>query len=191
MKKVLTLYSSARPDGNTYQLVNTFNQLLPNELCYIDNLSIAQYDYQFRHQDDDFVSVIDKMLNADVIILASPVYWYSITPTFRKLFDRFTDLTELPHLKHKGKRLREKVFYLFATSVHAEPPASFVFPVENTLDYFGWNFAGTIHVNCKDAFNPEAALPPLQKLANVLSADSERQKSTDPSGYAELASRFK
>jgi multimeric flavodoxin WrbA len=172
MKKVLTLYSSARPDGNTYQLVNTFNQLLPNELCYIENLSIAQYDYQFRHQDDDFVCVIDKMLNADVIILASPVYWYSLTPTFRKLFDRFTDLTELPHLKPKGKRLREKVFYLFATSVHAELPASFVLPVENTLNYFGWKFAGTIHVNCRGAFNRAEALPLLRKLADVLSAIS-------------------
>ena len=167
MKKVLTLYSSARPDGNTFQLVQTFHQMVPGEMCYLDNLQIAQYDYQHRNQGDDFSTVIDAMLSADVIILASPVYWYSLTPTLRCFFDRLTDLTELPDLKVKGKKLREKSFYLFATSVHSDPPVSFTAPVEKTLAYFGWSFLGTVHVNCDTGFEQTLALSSLQAVVNA------------------------
>lgn len=197
MNKVLTLYSSARPDGNTFQLVNAFNQLMPGEICYLDNLNIAQYDYQLRNQDDDFVRVIDKMLSVDVIILASPVYWYSLTPTLRRFFDRFTDLLELPSLKPKGKQLREKSFYLFATSVHSEPPASFTAPVTDTLKYLGWSFSGTVHVNCKEGFDNASAEASLKPLANKVKATDKNEMEPADAGIltqgnmARLMSQFK
>lgn len=168
MTKVLTLYSSARPDGNTSSLVKTFNELIPGEQCYLDDLHIKQYDYQYRNQNDDFVALIDKMLEVDVIVLASPVYWYSLTPALRRFIDRLTDLTELPNLKPKGKKLREKAFYLFATSVHEEPPASFTSQVVKTLQYFSWKFCGTVHINCQSGFDQELALSRLQPIARKL-----------------------
>ena len=174
MSKVLTLYSSARPDGNTFQHVNTFNQLVPGEICYLDSLEIAQYDYQFRNQNDDFSTLIDNMLNVDVIILASPVYWYSLTPTMRRFFDRLTDLTELPELKAKGKKMREKSFYLFATSVHPNPPASFTFPVEKTLEYLGWRFMDSVHLDCKEGFSETLAISSFQQLAEKLRVNVEK-----------------
>ena len=190
MKKLLTLYSSARPDGNTFQLVNTFNQLATGEICYLDNLHIEQYDYQFRNQHDDFVSIIDRMLNVDVIILASPVYWYSLTPTFRRFFDRLTDLTELPQLKVKGKMLREKSFYLFATSVHPKAPESFISPVQKTLEYFGWKFGGTMHFNCRDGFDHGSVAHSLQPLANEFACKMALPV-TSQGEQARLMSQFK
>lgn len=168
MIKTLVLYSSARPDGNTFQFANTFNQHIPSEMCYLDSLQIAQYDYLYRNQEDDFTDVIDKMLRVDVIILASPVYWYSMTPAFRCFFDRFTDLTELSDLKSKGKKLRDKSFYLLATSANQQPPISFTFPVEKTFEYLGWPFMGTHHVNCKDGYDESQALASLQPLLTTL-----------------------
>lgn len=164
MPSVLTLYSSARPDGHTFQMVQALNQLLPGESCYLDELNIAQYDYQFRNQEDDFIAVINKMLDADTIVFASPVYWYSLTPAFRRFFDRFTDLTELPALKGKGKQLRQKCFYLLATSASQHPPDSFVFPVEQTMQYLGWPFKGTTHLDCGDGFDSQRAIALLQPL---------------------------
>lgn len=168
MTKMLTLYSSARPDGNTFKLINSFSQLIPTEICYLDNLNIAQYDYHHQHQNDDFIDVINKMLSVDVIFLASPVYWYSMTPAFRRFFDRFTDLTELPDLKPKGKQLRDKSFYLLATSANPKLPASFTYPVEKTLEYLDWPFFETLHVNCKGGYDESVALPSLKSLATKL-----------------------
>lgn len=173
MSKVLTLYSSARPDGNTFQHVNTFNQLVPGEICYLDSLEIAQYDYQFRNQNDDFLTLIDNMLTVDVIILASPVYWYSLTPTMRCFFDRLTDLTELPELKVRGKKMREKSFYLFATSVHPHAPTSFTSPVEKTLEYLGWRFLGSAHLDCKEGFSEALAIASFRQLANKIAPGAE------------------
>ena len=170
MKNILTLYSSARPDGNTFQMVRSFNQLMPGEMLYLDDLDINEYDYQYRHQDDDFESTIDRMLWADIVIFACPVYWYSLTPAFKRFFDRFTDLTDLPGLKVKGKALREKEFYLFSTSVHPEPPAAFISVVRDTLRYLGWHYAGVLHIACEQKLE---TAEPHQKLVDFVSQFKE------------------
>lgn len=173
MKKIFILYSSARPNGNTFKLVDTFRQLTSSEVCYLDDLEVGQYDYLHRNQGDDFVALIDRMLNADVLILASPVYWYSLTPAMRCFFDRLTDLTELPNLKSKGKQLTTKTFYLFATSVHKKPPASFVSPVKKSLEYLGCRFAGTIHADCSIEFNRSSVEGSLQRLVDEIEQDTD------------------
>ena len=191
MRKVLSLYSSARANGNTFQLVDTFHQLIPGEVCYLDDLQIQQYDYQFRNQDDDFVTVIDKMLSVDVIIFASPVYWYSLTPAFRRFIDRFSDLLELPDLQIKGKRLREKSYYLFATSAHPQLPDSFTSQVAQTLEYLGWPFSGVVHLDCKGGFHRPVALTSLQPLATALNESRNYHVKAAPESTAELLSQCK
>lgn len=191
MQKVLSLYSSSRANGNTFQLVDSFHQLIPGEMCYLDDLHIEQYDYEFRNQDDDFEGVIDKMLRADVIVFASPVYWYSLTPAFRRFIDRFSDLLELPNLKAKGKLLREKSYYLFATSAHSELPCSFSSQVTQTLQYLGWPFAGTVHLDCQDGFDDAAAMDSLRTVTDVLKGKVLEHQKPQRSSYTELLSQFK
>ena len=175
MKKTLTLYSSARATGNTFQLVKTFDQVMPTEVCYLDNMHIEGYDYQYRNQNDDFNGLVDKMLEADIIIFASPVYWYAFTPVFKSFFDRFTDLITLEQQKHKGKKLREKDFYVFATSAHDTPPASFISPLQNTLDYLGWQYRGLMHINCKMGFDPIVAKSLCERMAKSMKKSMESQ----------------
>ena len=105
MKKLLTLYSSARATGNTFQLVNTFHQVMPTEICYLDKMHVEGYDYQYRNQNDDFNGLIEKMLEADIIIFASPVYWYAFTPAFKCFFDRSHHFGAT---KTQGKKITRK-----------------------------------------------------------------------------------
>lgn len=157
MKNVLTLYSSSRPDGNTYSMVKLLSDLIPSENLYLDDLNIGDYDYEFRNQSDDFSGVIDRMLEADIIVFACPEYWYTLTPAFKRLFDRFTDLTELESLKAKGKALRTKQFHLFTTSASEKPSDAFISVVSHTLKYLGWEFAGFVHVYCEDRLDEREA----------------------------------
>jgi multimeric flavodoxin WrbA len=48
---------------------------------------------------DDAKKVIDKMMAADVIVLASPVYFYSISAQLKTLFDR--TVVVYPNLTNK------------------------------------------------------------------------------------------
>ena len=49
-------------------------------------------------QNDDMAEVLDKMLDADVIVLATPVYFYTMDAQLKTLIDRtvprYTDLTD-------------------------------------------------------------------------------------------------
>ena len=157
MKNVLTLYSSARPRGNTFSMVKVLTDLIPSETLYLDDLNIRDYDYDFGNQSDDFAGVIDRMLKADVIVFACPEYWYALTPAFKRLFDRFTDLTELECLKVKGKALRTKQFHLFTTSASDKPSDAFISVVSHTLKYLGWEFAGLVHVYCENRLDEREA----------------------------------
>ena len=171
MKNVLTLYSSSRPRGNTYSMVKVLSDLIPSENLYLDDLDIGEYDYDFRNQNDDFVGVIDRMLKADVIVFACPEYWYTLTPAFKRLFDRFTDLTELESLKAKGKALRAKQFHLFTTSTSEKPSDAFISVVSHTLEYLGWEFAGFVHVYCEDRLDEQEAKTALSNFVQQVSED--------------------
>lgn len=64
--------------------------------------------------DDDAMTVIDKMKDADVIVLASPVYFYSMTGQMKSLIDR---------TYNHEKDLGEKEFYYIITSTDRDPEA--------------------------------------------------------------------
>lgn len=56
---------------------------------------------------DDAVAVIDKMEKADVIVLSTPVYFYSADAQMKALIDRSVS---------RWKQIRDKKFYYIATS---------------------------------------------------------------------------
>lgn len=60
------------------------------------------------------MTVIDKMKDADVIVLASPVYFYSMTGQMKSLIDR---------TYNHEKDLGEKEFYYIITSTDRDPEA--------------------------------------------------------------------
>lgn len=64
--------------------------------------------------DDDALTVINKMADADVIVLASPVYFYSMTGQMKTLIDR---------TYNHEKDLAGKEFYYIVTSTDRDPEA--------------------------------------------------------------------
>ena len=99
-KKVLIISSSPRRGGNSDILCNAFAEGAREtgadvEIARIADLNIGYCTGCYACQTtgkcavkDDAQSVIDKMMAADVIVLASPVYFYSISAQLKALFDR-------------------------------------------------------------------------------------------------------
>ncbi len=76
-KKVLILSGSPRKGGNSDILCDEFlrgAQVTPCSGCYY----CSTHGGACVHK-DDMADILQKMIDADVIVLASPVYFYSIS----------------------------------------------------------------------------------------------------------------
>ena len=163
----VALFSSARPNGNTFTLLDTLGQYIDLEVIPLDKMNFAPYNYE-SSPNDDFIQVVEKMLKADNIIFASPVYWYAVTPTMKAFIDRITDLIEQPHLIAKGKALRSKNFYLAVTSHKAKIPDPFYQMFVHTLNYLGFNLKGAIHSDFSQTNVAEMMIAKAQQFSNRL-----------------------
>ncbi len=100
MIKILGIVGSPRTGGNTEYLVaetlkNMKDDGVETELVKLSDKEIKPCDACLSCRtkgdcwiDDDLKSIFNKMMNADGIILSSPVYFGSATPQMKALIDR-------------------------------------------------------------------------------------------------------
>lgn len=99
-KKVLIISSSPRKNGNSDLLCNQFQEgaLVSNNLVNRINLREKQikfclgcqacYKTKKCIQKDDMEEIINSMIESDVIVLSTPVYFYSMTGQLKTMIDR-------------------------------------------------------------------------------------------------------
>ena len=101
MKKVLILEGSARPNGNSCILSNEFARGAEEVGHSVEKVQISRKKLSgclgcnacYRNggtcvQKDDMEEIRAKMLDADIIVLASPIYFYSMTAQMKTVIDR-------------------------------------------------------------------------------------------------------
>ena len=154
MPDAIALFSSSRRNGNTGQFLDRIAAESSLEIVDLGSMRISQYDYEHRNRGDEFEPLMQRVLAHDKIVLASPVYWYSVSPPLNVFLDRITDLLELPDLLDEGRRLRGKTAFIVCTSIYDEAPKSFVGSLTETFEYLGMRLGGVAHVNCRDGYVP-------------------------------------
>ena len=99
-KKVLIISSTPRKGGNRDNLCDAFAEGAKEAGNEVEKVRIADlkigyctgcYACQKLHkccQQDDANELVEKMLSADVIVLATPVYFYSMDAQLKALIDR-------------------------------------------------------------------------------------------------------
>ena len=155
MSKTIALFSSARRQGNTGQLINTVADRLDIEVVNLDTLNISPFDYEHRNKHDDFLPLIEKILQHQHIIFSSPVYWYSVTPAMKAFLDRISDLLIFTELLDIGRQLRGKTGHIVSTSIQKELSPIFSSAFKMTFDYLGIHNGYTLHVDCSNGFDSE------------------------------------
>lgn len=168
MTTSIVLFSSSRKNGNTRQLINDLNQHTHITTIDLSNYRFSDYDYDHQNLDDDFLPLVRRVLAYDNIIFASPVYWYSTTPTMKRFLDRITDLLDVPELKETGKELRRKTGFVLATSVHEEISSTFLACFEHTFKYLGMNVGGHIHAQCKENYESQKHQLDIERFTSLL-----------------------
>jgi multimeric flavodoxin WrbA len=137
--RVLVILGSSRNDSNTWKAVQALAPFQKYDLIDLYLKEVEYYSYERNQvEKDDFLSIAHQMLNYDVIIFATPVYWYSMSGQMKVFFDRLTELTD----EHKpiGKALKGKKAYLIACGGSPSLPEGFEVPFKLTSEYFDMEY---------------------------------------------------
>ncbi|MDO4556181.1 MAG: NAD(P)H-dependent oxidoreductase [Lachnospiraceae bacterium] len=87
MSKVLFVNGSPNKDGATARLAKVVMD--GEEYETLNLVDYKVYSYGQEYADDQFGEVVEKMREADVLIMGSPLYWHNICGAMRDLIDRF------------------------------------------------------------------------------------------------------
>ncbi|MDD3183943.1 MAG: NAD(P)H-dependent oxidoreductase [Anaerostipes sp.] len=87
MKKILFINGSPNENGNTAMLAKTLLGDRDYEILNLVDYKI--YSYGQKYSDDQFNEILEKMRNAEILIMGSPLYWHNICGAMRNLLDRF------------------------------------------------------------------------------------------------------
>jgi multimeric flavodoxin WrbA len=145
-KKVLVLSSSPRRGGNSDLLCDQFINgsieaghptekifLRDKKINYCTGCGTCIDRGKKCSQKDDMAEVLDKMVEADVIVMATPVYFYTMCGQMKTLIDRTCS---------RYTEISNKEFYFIVTAADDSKPA-----MERTLG----EFRGFTH--CLDGAN--------------------------------------
>ena len=133
---------SARSDGNTRLMVERLVSVSGMAVIDLNDYDIGFFEYDNYNRKDDFITLIKALLEYDLLVFASPVYWYNMSALMKNFFDRITDLLRLH--KDLGRQLRSKSMALLSCSATVGPDEQFAVPFKLTADYLGMDFLGHV-----------------------------------------------
>lgn len=142
-KPVLAILGSSRVPGNTSQALARLMRGI-GETVNLGELQIEPYSYNNDYNSSDYTYVISRIIDADCIVLATPVYWYSMSAQMKAFVDRLTDL--VTHAAPLGRELAGKQIYGLFTSSDDRLPPGFLAPFKLTADYLGMHWGGHLHL---------------------------------------------
>ena len=113
---ILILNGSMRKNGNTARLVQSFaDGAVQNnnvEIVYVADYNVNPCigcnscfvrEGNKCFQDDDMVKIYEKLRNADIVVIASPVYFYGISAQLKAIVNRLhTPMRNTFHIKKLG-----------------------------------------------------------------------------------------
>lgn len=144
----LVILASARKRSDTRSFLNKIFADKDYELIDLLDFNILPYSYSNDYSDtDEFLKVVDEMLKHEIIVFATPVYWYAMSGQMKTFFDRFTDIVTTK--KHIGRQLNGKSTFLLAVGSDEELPNGFEVPFKLTSDYLDMKYEGCIYYSTK------------------------------------------
>ncbi|MGC6430773.1 MAG: flavodoxin family protein [Jejuia sp.] len=144
MKNTVIIQASSRSDGDTSKVVQYVASKYDIYVINLKTKSIGHYDYDYNNEDDDFLELITEIIKKyDILIFATPVYWYSMSGILKVFFDRISDLLRIH--KDTGRKLRGKRMAMISISNHDDLKEGFTMPFMESANYLGMNYIGDTH----------------------------------------------
>lgn len=156
--KILAICGSPRK-GNTYSVLKSIQENYPG--IDIKLLKLSEMNFEFckgcyvcikKGEDkcpvqDDRDLIIQEMMEADVIILASPVYSHMVSAPMKNFFDRFGFYAHRPHFFEK--------FALSIATCSGYGGEYAIGYMEKMLSVFGFNVVPSLELQFRPGKMPE------------------------------------
>lgn len=184
-KTVTTFFGSARSTGKTSWLLDQvtagFNKYKDEDMVM---MNIDLYDYNIgplsrnfienknaAPQEDDMKELIPIILTSKVILLATPIYWFTVSGIMKNFLDRWYDFSdEKAKLNLDGKGLA-------IVTAHANPSNTMSFPVFKMMEE-GASFCNMVYLGGVDTVT-NAQSGSNEHLISVTTADLLGKRITD------------
>ena len=125
MKKVLAISSSPRRGGNSDKLADAFCRgaaesgnsvskvrLSEKNIGYCDACRFCRSSGGVCKKADDMQDILSAIIDADVILLATPLYFYSVSAQLKTAIDRCYP---------RWRDIKNKDFYFIVTAAEKDP----------------------------------------------------------------------
>lgn len=204
MKKILAFNGSARKYGNTWYMLDAFLKGVDEmeqdwERFEADKINLEYCNGCLRCnllkrcsiRGDDWSEISDKILQSDVLVFASPVYFHHVSAQMKKIIDRFRSFVHVQitetGLLHKPHHPWNKDFVLLLTlgsssSADAQPVIELfkymveILGPENRLHIIIGNRLGVVKQIVKSKDELAVLYPKLGLRKELVEQDAERNK---------------
>ncbi len=116
MMKVLVINGSSRNNGNTELLTTELLKEIPfpslNLRDYIIKPIVDQRHETsgFETVQDDYEQVIQQVLNHDILVFATPLYWYGMSGRMKNFIDRWSQSLRDKSMEFKAEMAKKQTF---------------------------------------------------------------------------------
>lgn len=160
------ILGSSRGDGNTRRIAEYFKNKSGFDLISLKEMNIGHYDYEHNNKDDDFLPLIKEVVEKyDVLVFATPVYWYSMSGILKVFFDRLSDCLTIE--KDTGRKLRGKKMAMISCAFSNELNESFSMPFRESASYLGMDYLGDVHTWVPNGDLPKEVLSKLDDFTQI------------------------
>jgi len=142
--KPAVLLASSRSDGNTASLAKMAFPDVSTPLIDLALYDIGVFSYESSNKNDDYLSLIESLVSSPVWVLATPLYWYTMSAQMKTFVDRFCDFY-VPQKKAIRHQLKGKSLAVLCSGTDPELPLGFDEPFRLTSDYIGMRYIGAFY----------------------------------------------
>ena len=135
--KILFINGSPNKNGNTANLASILLNGKEYETLNLTDFTIGSYGQTLPY--DGLDKVIEKMKEADTIVIGSPLYWHNICGSVRNVLDRFYGYVDESLLQEKDMYF---VFQGYAPT--KEQLAAGEYTMNRFAKLYGMNYKGMI-----------------------------------------------
>jgi multimeric flavodoxin WrbA len=127
--KAIIFSGSPRKHGNTMQLVNRFIDGLRESGCEVEFIDTTKLNISpcigcgaceqkgNCFMDDDMKEIYEKTEESDIIVLASPVYFASVTAQLKTMIDRFQAFYSRRYVLKLEREVKRKGYLIYTAGL--------------------------------------------------------------------------
>jgi multimeric flavodoxin WrbA len=122
--KILVLYGSSRENGNSEMLADIMVEGLECTKTYLRQKNIEPIEDKrhteegFQPIDDDYDEIVDQLLHHDILIFATPLYWYGMSGRMKNFFDRWSQSLRDKRFNFKESIANKKAYVIITGGDH-------------------------------------------------------------------------